>query len=79
MKLLKITLATIFAGSQLVSAQITDECKQNASLGIESAKVKNYIEAEPYLLKVRKDCPTYSLATYQYSERLLRARLKDKW
>jgi len=78
MKLLKITLATIFAGSQLVSAQITDECKQNASLGIESAKVKNYIEAEPYLLKVRKDCPTYSLATYQYSERLLRARLKDK-
>lgn len=78
MKLLKITLATIFAGSQLVSAQITDECKQNASLGIESAKVKNYIEAEPYLLKVRKECPTYSLATYQYSERLLRARLKAK-
>lgn len=78
MKLLKTTLAAIFATSTLVSAQITDECRQNASLGIESAKVKNYKEAEPYLLKVRKECPTYSLAIYQYSERLLRDRLKDK-
>jgi len=78
MKLLKITLASIFAGSMVANAQISDECKKNASLGIESAKVKNYEEAAPYLLKVRKDCPTYSLATYQYSERMVRARLRAK-
>lgn len=78
MKLLNITLATVFAASTLANAQITDECRQNASLGIESAKVKNYTEAEPYLLKVRKECPTYSLSIYQYSERLLRDRLKKK-
>ncbi len=76
MKLLKITLATIFAGSMIANAQVTDECRQDASLGIESAKVKNYKEAGPYLLKVRKNCPTYSLAIYQYSERLVRAELK---
>jgi len=78
MKLLNITLASVFAGSMIVNAQISDECKKNASLGIESAKAKNYEEAAPYLLKVRKECPTYSIATYQYSARMLRARLKAK-
>jgi len=78
MNLFKITLTSIFLGSMVANAQISDECKKNASLGIESAKVKNYEEAAPYLLKVRKDCPTYSMATYQYSERMVRANLKAK-
>jgi len=63
-------------GSLAVNAQISDECKTDASLGMESAKAKNYAEAEPYLLKVRQNCPTYSLATYQYSEKILRDKLK---
>lgn len=76
MNLFKITLTSFLAGSFLVNAQVSDECKKNASLGIESAKIKNYTEAEPYLKKVRQNCPSYSLATYVSYERLLRARLK---
>ena len=74
--LLKITLGSLLLGSLSMNAQISDECKKDASLGMESAKAKNYAEAEPYLLKVRKNCPKYSLATYQYSEKLLRDKLK---
>ena len=74
--LLKITLGSLLLGSLAVNAQVSDECKKDASLGMESAKAKNYAEAEPYLLKVRKNCPTYSLATYQYSEKILRDKLK---
>jgi len=55
---------------------VSDECKKNASLGIESAKAKDYQKAKPYLETVRKNCPQYSLATYQYSERILRDELK---
>ncbi len=76
MSLFKITLASIFASTMFVNAQISEECKKNASLGIEAVKVKNYDEAAPYLLKVRKDCPTYSIATYVSSERLIKAKLK---
>ena len=74
--LLKITLGSLLLGSLSMNAQISDECKKDASLGIESAKAKNYAEAEPYLLRVRKNCPKYTLATYQYSEKILRDKLK---
>ncbi len=74
--LLKIAIGTFLVTTYSLSAQVSDECKKNASLGIESAKVKNYAEAAPYLEKVRKDCPSYSLATFQYSEKILRDKLK---
>ena len=73
--LLKISLSTFLLGTVGMFAQ-SDECKKDASLGIESAKAKNYAEAEPYLKKVRQNCPTYTLATYQYSEKILRAKMK---
>ncbi len=73
---IKLSLAFLALGSFASNAQISDECKQNASLGIESAKAKNYTEAAPYLEKVRQNCPTYALATYQYSEKILRNKLK---
>lgn len=73
--LLKLTLGGLLLSSLAMSAQ-SDECKKDASIGIENAKAKNYAEAEPYLLRVRKNCPTYSLATFQYSEKILRAKLK---
>lgn len=68
--LASITVVSVFAQSE--------ECKSNASLGIESAKVKNYTEALPYLDKVRKECPTYTMATYQYLEKIYKAELKKK-
>ena len=73
--LLKLTLGGLLLSSFAMGAQ-SDECKKDASIGIENAKAKNYAEAEPYLLRVRKNCPTYSLATFQYSEKILRAKLK---
>lgn len=76
-KELKITFSAFLLGATSMFAQISDDCKRDASLGMESAKAKNYAEAEPYLKKVRQNCPTYSLATYQYSEKILRAKLKS--
>lgn len=77
MKLLlkSIALATF---TVVASFAQSEECKTNASLGIESAKVKNYAEALPYLTKVRKDCPTYTLATYQYLEKIYDKELDSK-
>ncbi len=72
-------LFTIAAGLALgttsMSAQATD-CATTASIAYEHAKVKNYDAAEEPLWKVRKECPTYSVATYQFGEKLLKAKLK---
>ncbi len=77
MKLLLRSIA--FASLAVVGAFAqSEECKSNASLGIESAKVKNYAEALPYLDKVRKECPSYTPATFQYLEKAYRADLKAK-
>ncbi len=72
-------LFTIAAGLVLsttnISAQATD-CATTASIAYEHAKVKNYQAAEEPLWKVRKECPTYSVATYQFGEKLLKDKLK---
>ncbi|MHA7056365.1 tetratricopeptide repeat protein [Aquimarina sp. M1] len=71
-------LYTIAAGLVLsttnISAQATD-CATTASIAYEHAKVKNYEAAEEPLWKVRKECPTYSLATYQFGQKLLESKL----
>ncbi len=58
-----------------MSAQATD-CATTASIAYEHAKVKNYDAAEEPLWKVRKECPTYSVATYQFGQKLLEAKYK---
>ncbi|WP_378178815.1 tetratricopeptide repeat protein [Aquimarina sp. SS2-1] len=72
-------LYTIAAGLVLsatsVSAQATD-CATTASIAYEHAKVKNYEAAEAPLWKVRKECPTHSLATFQFGEKLLESKYK---
>ncbi len=57
------------------NAQATD-CATTASIAYEHAKVKNYDAAEEPLWKVRKECPTYSVATYQFGKKLLEAKYK---
>ncbi|TPN87201.1 tetratricopeptide repeat protein [Aquimarina algicola] len=73
------TLFTIAAGVVLgianTNAQATD-CATTASIAYEHAKVKNWDSAEEPLWKVRKDCPSYSLATYQFGQKLLEAKYK---
>ncbi|WP_405205045.1 tetratricopeptide repeat protein [Aquimarina sp. LLG6339-5] len=72
-------LYTIAAGLVLsatgVSAQATD-CATTASIAYEHAKVKNYEAAEAPLWKVRKECPSYSVATYQFGQKLIESKLK---
>lgn len=75
--ILKITIGSFLLGVFSVTAQVSEACKTDASLGFESAKVKNYVEAEPYLQKVRKQCPTYSLGTFQYLDKIYKAKLKN--
>lgn len=62
-------------GASSVNAQATD-CATTASIAYEHAKVKNYTAAEEPLWKVRKECPTYSVATYQFGQKLLEDKLK---
>ncbi len=70
------TIATGLVLSTInVSAQATD-CATTASIAYEHAKVKNYAAAEEPLWKVRKECPTYSVATYQFGQKLLEAKYK---
>ena len=58
-----------------MSAQSGD-CATMAALAYDDAKAKNYDAAYPALMKVKKECPKYSLATYQYLERAIEAKLK---
>ncbi|MBQ0734414.1 tetratricopeptide repeat protein [Aquimarina celericrescens] len=67
--------AGLVLGATSVSAQATD-CATTASIAYEHAKVKNYQAAEEPLWKVRKECPTYSVATYQFGEKLLKDKMK---
>lgn len=53
-----------------MAAQAPNDCVITLSLFVEPAKAKNYEAALPHYDKVIKECPTYSLATYQYGERM---------
>ncbi len=71
-----LTIATgLVLGTMDLSAQAID-CRTTASVAYEHAKVKNYDAAEEPLWKVRKECPTYSVATYQFGQKLLTAKYK---
>ena len=69
-KVLFVIATGMVLSTTRVNAQATD-CATTASIAYEHAKVKNYASAEEPLWKVRKDCPTYSLATFQFGQKLL--------
>ncbi|MCM8571055.1 hypothetical protein NE848_16775 [Gramella jeungdoensis] len=68
-------LTVALVGSGAMSAQSGD-CATMAALAYDDAKAKNYDAAYPALLKVREECPKYSLATYQYLERAIESKLQ---
>ena len=74
-KFLFVIATGLVLSASNVNAQATD-CATTASIAYEHAKVKNYAAAEEPLWKVRKECPTYSVATYQFGEKLLKDKLK---
>ncbi|WP_245962913.1 tetratricopeptide repeat protein [Ulvibacter antarcticus] len=51
-------------------AQADNKCFELGSLFIEPAKAKNYETALQHYDQVVKECPTYSMATYQYAVKM---------
>ena len=70
-------LSGIFLGTGALQAQGNQECARTANLAYSDAKAKNYDAAYPKIQSLRKECPTYSIVTYQYGERILRDRLEN--
>ena len=75
-KLTTLFVAIIMTVGFTAQAQISEECMTTGSIFNEAAKVKNWDAARAPFTKLRKDCPSWSLALYQYGEKLLKADLK---
>ncbi|MGB7785842.1 MAG: hypothetical protein WBL27_07060 [Salinimicrobium sp.] len=69
-------LSGLLLGTGALQAQANQECATTASLAYSDAKAKNYDAAYPRIQSLRKDCPTYSIVTYQYGERVLKDKLE---
>jgi len=66
---LLVTLLAVTLGSKTY-AQADNKCYELGSLFIEPAKAKNYEVALQNYDKLVKECPTYSMATYQYAVKM---------
>lgn len=78
MKLKTILLIAIVAlsfGNKAFS-QADNDCVITLSLYVEPAKAKNYDAALPHYDKVIKECPSYSIATYQYAAKMFKHYIK---
>lgn len=73
-----VVLVTILAGSFINKAVAQEEnpCYTTLSLFIEPAKAKSYDEAFTHYDKVVTECPTFSLATYQYGVKMFKYFIK---
>ena len=74
-KILFAIATALIVGTSVVKAQASD-CATKASIAYENAKVKNYDAAEKSLKELRKECPTHSMATFQFSQKLYEAKYK---
>lgn len=70
------TTLILISGVMGVNAQISEECMTTGSVFNEAAKVKNWETARPHFTKLRKDCPTWSLALYQRGAQMLKDDIK---
>ena len=74
MKKKVLLLAALFSlalGGKTI-AQADNKCYELGSLFIEPAKAKNYDAALQNYDKLVKECPTYSMATYQYAVKMFK-------
>ena len=69
-------LFLILFTTPLFSQLSSDECLEQLSIFAESAKIKNYQAAYEPWKTVLNNCPTLSLATYQYGEIILKDFVK---
>lgn len=70
-------LSGVLFSSGLAHAQANQDCARTASLAYTDAKAKNYDAAYPRIQELRAECPTYSVVTYQYGERILKDKLNN--
>lgn len=69
-------LSGVLLGTGALQAQANQDCATTAALAYSDAKANNYDAAWSRIQTLRKDCPTYHIATYQYGERILKDRLE---
>ena len=69
-------LSGVLLGTGSLQAQANQECATTASLAYSDAKAKNYAAAYPRIQTLREECPTYSIVTFQYGERVLKDMLE---
>ncbi len=69
-----IILTGVLFGSSVLQAQSGD-CATKAALAYDDAKAQRYDAAYQPLMDVKENCPTYSLATFQYLDRIIKDRL----
>lgn len=71
MKIKSILFLSVLFLSGGLFAQSTN-CSTTMSLFASYAKNQNYTEAQPYYIKLVKECPSQGLALYQYGARMFR-------
>lgn len=70
-----LVFSGILLGTGLLQAQDND-CAVKAALAYDDAKAQRYDQAYAPLMEVKEKCPTYSLATFQYLDRVLNHKLE---
>jgi tetratricopeptide (TPR) repeat protein len=73
---LVIALTGVLFGSSVLQAQSNADCATKAALAYDDAKAERYEQAYQPLMEVKQNCPTFSLATFQYLDRILKQRLE---
>ena len=76
-KLLLLVILFAFTLGGKSFAQADNKCYELGSLFIEPAKAKNYDAALQNYEEVVKECPTYSMATYQYAVKMFKHFIKN--
>ena len=69
-------LSGIFLTTGVLQAQSGD-CATKAALAYDDAKAERYDQAYQPLMEVKQNCPTYSLATFQYLDRIIKHKLES--
>lgn len=72
MKTKAILLSTVLFLALGGATMAQEKCATLGSLFIEPAKAKNYDGALPHYEQLVAECPTYSMATYQYAEKMFK-------
>lgn len=74
----KMTFGFCFVFLLIMQSAFAQECVKKLNLFNQSAKIKDYKTAMPYYNDLVKDCPSTSVVTYQYGEKMLKSLIKKE-